>query len=326
MVLRWNPVGMTIAGISGIRGNTSKHLRLPWDLVVDWSYNLYVTDRDNHRVQKFLRGSTDGITIAGNGTPSMSPETLKYPTGIYIDINNDIYVADRDYHRTQLYTNGSSFGLTIVGNGMLNTTEICILHSVLGSFGSAIDQLYYPYSLQGDSNTGMLYITDHTNYRITCYQFTNGSMSIVAGGNGPGLNTTQLWNPHAVFFDAVSNNLFIANAQANNIVRWTLGANEWTLVVGYMNGSSGNTSTTFNYQSDVMLDPMGNVYVSDRRNHRIQCFMNGESNGRTIAGVVENMGNDSTLLNGPSSIALDGQLNLYVVDQNNHRIQKFLRY
>jgi len=200
------------------------------------------------------------------------------------------------------------------------------LHGVLGSLGSAANQFYNPYGLHGDSNTGMLYIADHTNDRITSYQFTTGSSSIVAGGNGPGLTTTQLWYPHAIFFDAISNSLLIANANGNNIVRWTLSANEWTLVVGHMDGSSGNTSTTLNYPSDVMLDPMGNIYVSDRYSHRIQWFMNGESNGRTIAGVVENKGNNSTLLNGPSSIALDGQLNLYVVDLNNHRIQKFLRY
>ena len=109
--------------MSGIGGDSSKHLRLPWDLAVDWSYNLYVTDRSNHRVQKFLRGSTDGITIAGNGTPVMSPETLKLPTGIYVDVNDDVYVADKDHQRIQLYRNGSSVGLTIVGNGTLNTIE-----------------------------------------------------------------------------------------------------------------------------------------------------------------------------------------------------------
>jgi hypothetical protein len=51
--------------------------------------------------------------------------------------------------------------------------------------------------------------------------------------------------------------------------------------------------------------------------------MNGQSDGITIAGVS---GSNSTMLNSPFSIALDNQLNLYVADTNNQRIQKFLRY
>lgn len=151
-------------------------------------------------------------------------------------------------------------------------------------------------------------------------------MNVVAGGNGPGLNTSQFWYPHAFFYDDFSNSFLIANAKANNVVRWKLGAVNWTLIAGDMNGSAGNTSTLLNFPSDVTIDPMGNVYVVDRYSHRVQLYLNGQSNGSTIAGVGTVSGNNSTLLNGPTSLALDGQLNLYVVDQNNHRVQKFSRY
>jgi hypothetical protein len=66
---------------------------------------------------------------------------------------------------------------------------------------------------------------------------------------------------------------------------------------------------------------MGNLYVADRDNHRIQFFLVGQSNGTTIAGITGISGTNSTLLNVPRSLALDNQLNLYVVDTSNHRIQ-----
>lgn len=71
---------------------------------------------------------------------------------------------------------------------------------------------------------------------------------------------------------------------------------------------------------------MGNIYVADRHNHRIQFFLLNQVNGMTIAGKTGINGNNSTLLNEPLDVALDNQLNLYVADWLNHRIQKFLRY
>ena len=55
-------------------------------------------------------------------------------------------------------------------------------------------------------------------------------------------------------------------------------------------------------------------------------FSIDQSTGVTIAGMTGVAGNSSTLLNSPYSVALDSQLNLYVSDTNNHRVQKFFRY
>jgi sugar lactone lactonase YvrE len=149
--------------------------------------------------------------------------------------------------------------------------------------------------------------------------------TVVAGGNGRGTSSTQLNYPVGIYFESSSNSLIIANAGANNIVRWTLGAANWILVAGSASGSSGSTSTLLNYPVGVISDSTGNVYVADRNNHRIQFFLSGQSTGRTIAGVTNTQGNSSTLLNNPYSMLPDAQLNLYVADTYNHRIQRFLR-
>ena len=175
-------------------------------------------------------------------------------------------------------------------------------------------------------STNILYIADYGNHRIMSYTAGASSGTLIASGNGNGTNQTQLSLPMGVHFDAFSNSLFITNYASHMVVRWVLGENRWTLVAGDPRGVSGNTSTLLFNPRDVTLDPMGNIYIVDRSNHRIQLYMVGETNGITIAGVAGVRGSNATLLNVPRSVELDNQLNLYVADTDNHRIQKFLRF
>jgi hypothetical protein len=159
-------------------------------------------------------------------------------------------------------------------------------------------------------------------------RYLSGTMSgtIAIGTGTPGLNNTQLSASYGIYLDLPTNSLLIANMGRNSIVRWLLSASTWTLVVGNNNGVSGSSSAELNTPIDVTVDPMGNIYVADTSNYRIQFFAAGQSNGITIAGVNRTQGANATLLNTPYSVALDSQLNLYVSDGNNHRVQKFLRY
>jgi hypothetical protein len=102
--------------------------------------------------------------------------------------------------------------------------------------------------------------------------------------------------------------------------------NNWTLITGNINEPAGNTPTELRSPANVTFDPMGNMYVADRNNHRIQFFPANQSIGTTIAVVTSIAGSNVTFLDAPTSLTLVHQLNLYVVDQNNSRVQKLLRY
>lgn len=192
--------------------------------------------------------------------------------------------------------------------------------------GSNFDQVKYPYSLDYDFYSNVLFVGDHDNDRIMKYFRNSTSGILVAGGNGRGTNSNQLYAPHAVFFDSLSDSLLIANTGYHNIVWWKLGDSNWTLAAGNINGTSGSTSTSLYSPTNVKLDPMGNMYVVDRHNHRVQFFLVGEKNGTTIAGINTKPGSNATMFSTPISLVLDNQLNLYVTDERNHRVQKFLRY
>lgn len=192
--------------------------------------------------------------------------------------------------------------------------------------GNATNQLYNPYGIALHPTLGTLYIADLGNHRLMSYPVGAKNGTLLLGGTGPGINNTQLRNPLGLYYDSFSSTLVIDNYGCNNIVRYALGATSWTLVAGNIDGTSGTTSASFTAPTDVTFDPMGNMYVADRNNHRIQFFYAGQMNGTTIAGVTSVNGSNATTLNIPWAAELDSQLNLYVADGGNHRIQKFLRY
>ena len=233
------------------------------------------------------------------------------------------------------------------------------LSYLIGTAGSSSTQINAPRAITFDSRTNIFYVSDPVNNRVMGYTLNSTVGTLIAGGNGAGTSTTQLNNPRGLYIDYTTNSLVIANPGANNVVRWVIGASSWTLVAGNMNGSTGNIPTALNSPWDVTLDPMGNIYVADRFNHRIQFFLAGQMNGTSISGLTGVFGSSSMMLREPEfihilhrsrfcylsyffnniytrcslylicitlSVALDSQLNVYVADSLNARIQKFAHY
>ncbi|UJR06790.1 hypothetical protein I4U23_011077 [Adineta vaga] len=307
----WNTTGQTVAGIAGNSGTASNKLYSPFSLAVDTSNTLFIADRYNNRIQKWFSNASNGTTLAGqfNGISGSGLNYLNQPGSVVIDSSGNMFIADIYNYRVLFWAQNGSSGTLVAGTGAL---------------GSSNNQLNLPQDIAYDSNTGILYVSDYDNHRVMQYLPGASSGSIVAGGNGPGYSNTQLYHPIGLYFDSSSNSLFIANFGAHNIVRWIVGNSNWTLVAG-IGGSPGITSMLLYYPADVTLDSMGNIYVADTTNHRIQFFLAGQSNGTTIAGITYSAGSSSLQLNTPYGLTVDAQFNVYVADYGNHRIQKFSR-
>ena len=196
----------------------------------------------------------------------------------------------------------------------------------LGSPGNSSNELYNPYGIALHPTSNTLYIADNANHRIMSYILGNNSGTLLFGFNGGGNSNTQLYWPRGLHFDILTNSLVIANFGPHKIVRYVLGSSFWTLIAGDISGASGTTPAQLNRPMEAIFDPMGNLYVADRDNNRIQFFYAGQLNATTIAGITRVNGTNATTLAAPWSLRLDSQLNLYVADTYNHRIQKFLRY
>ncbi|CAF3563380.1 unnamed protein product, partial [Adineta steineri] len=112
-----NAVNPTIvAGTSGSQGSSSTQLNFPNDVYIDRSGNIYVTDCNNHRVQKFNSGSNIGVTIAGTGSAGSALNQLNLPRYLTFDSTETyMYIADYGNHRVMRYSTSSTSGT----NGVL---------------------------------------------------------------------------------------------------------------------------------------------------------------------------------------------------------------
>ncbi|CAF3479516.1 unnamed protein product [Rotaria sp. Silwood1] len=240
-------------------------------------------------------GMSTGTTVAGqaNATGGLTLNYLRGPLGIVVDEYSNIYVADRNNDRVVVWSDGALSGSLFAGTG---------------TAGISMNQLSEPYGLARDSSSDTIYVADFKNHRIMRYSQSNSSGTLVAGGNGNGTNQTQLLLPNAIYFDSLSNSLLIVNTGAHNIVRWVLGASNWTLAAGNINGTAGTSSTHLKSPTDVTLDPMGNMYVVDRNNQRIQFFPVDETNGTTI---LELACIERVIVGLPCANVLSGQRLLY---------------
>ena len=86
---------------------------------MDYSNALYIADRSNHRVQKYLRDASLGETVAGQetGLSGTNSNFLSNPFDLIVETNGDIYVSDTDNHRILLWTSGSTTGVIVTGTG-----------------------------------------------------------------------------------------------------------------------------------------------------------------------------------------------------------------
>lgn len=176
---------------------------------------------------------------------------------------------------------------------------------------------------------GSLYVADGFNSRIRRVT-SAGLVTTLAGGafgsaDGTGA-AAQFELPYGVNVDGAGN-VYVADLGAHRIRRITAAGVVTTLAgSGTATFADGTgVSASFYEPSGVVIDPTGNVYVSDKKNNRIRRV--------TPAGVVTTLAGSgmkafadgtgvAASLNDPSGIVLDLVGNLYFADAGNNRIRK----
>lgn len=98
---------VTVAGGNG-GGSAPNQLRSPIEILrskLDGS--LYIADRYNHRVQKWLRNASSGVTVAGstNGTSGITSYLMTEAYAISLNENETyLYVTDTNNYRMQRFS------------------------------------------------------------------------------------------------------------------------------------------------------------------------------------------------------------------------------
>jgi len=331
---------------------TAATFNTPFGVVFDSAGNLYIADRDNHRIRKI---NTSGIvsTLAGsiagavNGTGAAAQ--FNRPIGLAADALGNLYVADENNHSIRKVTTPAGLVSTVAGlgtSGMVN-----------GSSNFA--RFNGPTSLIVDLH-GNLIVADAKNHRIRKI-VVNAILvpAIVNGGNLTAtINAEALGlDPNTVYYfrwrslsdqstQPLGQSFYLLDAPGVTTTAATGITRSAATVNAAVDPQGSATTVTFEYSTDpnlegplkvepagsAMSDPQGmavdgegNLYIADRGAHRIfkrtpegaMIFFAGDG----TPGFADGPGNTARF-DHPSDIAVDVAGNLYVADELNHRIRK----
>jgi sugar lactone lactonase YvrE len=305
-VFTYLPIG-TVNTINLTGAVTS--LTTPTGVVRDASGNLFVCDRDNHRIVKITPSGASTVFAGGsigfaNGTGGAAQ--FNQPYCIAMDAAGNFYVGDRINHAIRKITSAGAV-TTLAGNGTAGNTN--------GTGGAA--QFNEPLGITVDA-AGNVYVAD----------YINGALRKVTPA---GVVTTLMLIPSifGVTADA-SGNIYCAEYFSQQVTKYSSTGN-YTVVAGLL-GTSGyidatGTAARFGIPAGITVDASGNLYVTETGNHKIRKIT---STGvvTTIAGgnsgFADGVGN-AALFNTPIAVAGDFANNtLFIVDAFNNKIRKII--
>lgn len=310
---------------------TSALLHRPTGVALDNEGSLYIADRNHHRIRKV---NAEGIitTMAGMADEGFSGDEgpaasaqLDGPSGVAVDEAGYVFIADTGNNRIR----------QIDPAGVITT----LAGGEDGGDGSDPEgQLAAPRDVAVDSD-GNLYVADTGNHQIHVIDDT-GMATRVAGieglGDGGPATKARLFDPTAVAID-VDGGIYITDSGNNRIRKVDANGVITTFAGSGERGDAGDDGPAleaqFNGPTGVAIDAEGNVYISDRWNHRVRKV---DTDGiiTTFAGSGERgpfadrtaIGDDGPAIDArlirPTGLAFDAAGNLYITDPGNHRIRK----
>jgi hypothetical protein len=271
------------------------------------------------------------ITFADNITVGDKPR------GINIDIYDRIFFAAYARQMILIWFNDSSNSMRSITtspanyttlfttvNGDIyfeNSTEVgriekLELNGTISQYVTKFNSSCY--GLFIDTNN-TLYCCIHSQEKVVSVFLDNSSntFAIVAGDGTNGIGPSQLSDPWGIFVDG-NFDLYVADAGNDRIQLFRQGQLNG-ITVGGLGTPNG---LTFYIPTDVVLDADGYLFVTDDGNNRI--IRVGPTNYSCVAGCTGTIGTAPDQLTKPISLRFDSQGNIYVADEYNYRIQKFM--
>ncbi|CAF0904294.1 unnamed protein product [Adineta steineri] len=339
-----------VAAGTGIQGSASNQLNGPRGIFVDVNLDLYVADCENHRVQLFQLGGSNGITVAGSG--SLNPTiTLRGPTGILLDADKYLFIVE-------------------AGNSRIVSSGLNGFRCLVGCYeeGSHSNQLASPYSFSFD-RSGNIFVTDNGNYRIQKFLLMKDSFAL--SFHQPKFCPTATWNPNGItianqsivgqkptaIFVSTNNTIYVANIENSTIVIWQKESVNPTKNIsgsfrqpnslfvtsngdiyiddGYYNGrvqkwiaETNIFVTVMNINSScdgLFVDINDTLYCSMSKHHQVvkRSLNDSMMTSNPVAAGTGTLGAAPNQLYFPSGIFVDVNFDLYVADCENHRVQLF---
>ena len=269
-------IALAAGGADPARGDggagTVALLHHPSGAAADAAGNLYIADRDNHRVRR--------VAIDGTITTIAPSVAWSLPSGVSVDAAGNTYVVDTGVKQVVRITPAGAAQLVAphlltapvaavadtMGNIYIADASAGVIRMVdaAGAVSTLVANLAGPHGLALDGS-GHLLFTEQEAARVQRLDLVSGSLTQLAPGT---------WSiPRGVAVDAAGD-VFVADTGRQEVLRVD-SAGEVTVVAGMpAAGFSGDggaaASAQLNFPWDVAIGPGGVLYVSDLENNRIR--------------------------------------------------------
>jgi uncharacterized protein (TIGR03437 family) len=264
-------------------------LQSPSGVAADSFRNIYIADRDNHRIRRI---ATDGTitTVAGNGVAgnggdgaAATQAQLSSPSSVTVDTFGNLYITDAGNHRirqvnpvgiilpvpfpgvhspTYAWTDTAG-NIYVADSGNAANTGAILRRSPVGEVTTLASHLNSPGGFALDAS-GNLYFTETKPKRVRKLD-SKGALTNIAEG---------LWSAPTDVVVGTSNDLFVTDAGLACVVRVDEQSNV-TIVAGTgfsgFSGDGGDAALAqLNGPASLTIDPTGAIFVADLGNNRIR--------------------------------------------------------
>ena len=267
--------------------------------------------------------AVSSLTAAPSHAQSVSSPFLR-PVGVAYDAAGDLFVADSA--RNQVFEISAGGVVSVVaGNGV---------QGFAGDGGAAESaELNAPMSVAVTTN-GTLFIADTGNQRIRSVQGRN--MTTFAGngargfsGDGGPATSAALNRPVAIALDSTGALLVCdqGNERVSRISAGKIATIAGNGVQGFAGDGYAAVAAELNEPSGVAVRADGRIFIADTNNERVRVVSPGGTistfAGTGVSGMLGDGGPASAAqLARPVGLAIDAANNLFIADENNHRLRR----
>lgn len=321
-------------------------LYLPLDIAFDSQNHLYICDSGSNRIRKVDRETGVITTVVGTGEFGFNGDgpaldvNLTYPAAIAFGPDDVLYIGDTQAHRIRRYDPRTGLVDTIAG---FWTADDEAREQPLVAKNLVV--------LSGDA-IGIDFTGEDEWLRPTC---TSGVDLSLYMDDGRPATEARLYDIVGLAVDQ-DDNVLVVDKGSNRVRRVDMRTGlistvAGTCFYGYDGDDKPATKAMLHAPEAVVVDPQGNLYISDTMNHRVRrvdaqtgiittACGNGDSGyedkhmggcgaARFVAKddvaplkIGESLTAIEAVVNSPVGLALDRQGQLYVCERGENRIRR----